>query len=85
MLYMMEGDNDYRVPPTERQVVDVMDAAGGATENEILWCLSYLREERGLKPGTRTGPHQFSWFPTVVADYFDRQRARKQVYAPAAR
>jgi hypothetical protein len=82
--YMMAEPGDEKVYPTERHVVDVMDAAAGATEGEVLRCLSYLRDERGLKPGTRTGPHQFSWFPTVVADYFQRQRAREQFAAPAS-
>jgi hypothetical protein len=80
--YMMAGPEDEKVYPKPRHVVDVMDAAAGATEDEVLRCLSYLRDERGLKPGTRNGPRQFSWFPTVVGDYFRRQRDRQQAADP---
>ncbi len=45
-----------RVYPTERVVVDIMDAAHPATEQEVMECLRYLYEERGLKPGRRNGP-----------------------------
>lgn len=82
--YMMEEPEDEKVFPQPRQVIEVVDAAAGATEDEILRCLAYLREERGLKPGTKTGPRQFSWFPTVVWDYFQRQRARGLLAAPAS-
>jgi hypothetical protein len=57
-------------------VVDVMDAAAGATEDEVVRCLAYLRDERGLKPGTKSGPCSFSWFPVVIGEYFQRQRER---------
>src|SRR5260370_9850139 len=76
-LYMMTGLDDEKAMPTPRHVVDVMDAAAGATEDEVLRCLCYLREERGLKPGTRNGPRHFSWFPVVVDEYFQRQRERQ--------
>jgi len=82
--YMMSAPDDEKVYPKPRHVVDVMDAAAGATENEVLHCLSYLRDERGLKPGTRSGPRHFSWFPTVVGDYFRQQRERQQAADPAA-
>ena len=49
---------------------DVMDAAGGATEPQVVACLRYLYRDRGLRPGTKHGPSDFSWFKTVVADYF---------------
>jgi len=64
--------------------VDVMDAAAGASEDEVLRCLTYLREERRLLPGTRTGPRTFSWFPTVVGDYFGKRRARDGILDPPA-
>jgi hypothetical protein len=83
-LYMMAGSEDEKVYPKPRHVVDVMDAAAGATEDEVLGCLSYLRDERGLKPGTRSGPRHFSWFPTVVGDYFLRQRERQQPSNPTS-
>jgi hypothetical protein len=80
--YMMEGPNDERIYPTDQHVVAVMDAAGGASEEEVLCCLSYLYCERGLKPATRNGPRHFAWFPTVVADYFDRKREREEAANP---
>ncbi len=58
---MMAGSDDEKVYPKARHVVEVMDAAAGATEDEVLGCLSYLRDERGLKPGTRSGPRHFSF------------------------
>src|SRR5208282_5913959 len=81
-LYMMACPEDEKVYPGARHVVDVMNAAEGATEEEVLGCLSYLRNERGLKAGTRTGPRHFSWFPTMVADYFLRKRDRPQLANP---
>jgi hypothetical protein len=80
--YMMSGPNDEVVYPSDRQVVDIMDVAAGAGEDDVLRCLAYLRNERGLRPGTRNGPRTFSWFPTVVDDYFSRKRARENVSNP---
>jgi len=80
--YMRAGPLDQRVFPTEREVVDIMDAARPATEDQVIECLRYLSEERGLRPGTRHGPRHFSWFRTVVGDYF-RQTLDRQ-YPPAA-
>jgi hypothetical protein len=74
--YMMLPDDEERIYPTDRVVVDVMDAAGGATEDAALECLRYLREERGLRPGRKSGPRHFAWFKTVVADYFAQKRDR---------
>jgi hypothetical protein len=74
--------DDERVYPSDRLVVDVMDAAAGATEEEVIRCLRYLKEERGLRPGTKHGPRHLSWFRTVVADYFLQKRSREEVYAP---
>jgi len=81
-LYMMTGPEDEEIYPSLREVVDVMDAAEGATEDKVLRCLSYLREERGLRPATRNGPRHFSWFPTVVGDYFRRRHERHQAADP---
>jgi hypothetical protein len=67
------------VHPSDRTVVEVMDAAGGATEEEVGKCLEYLYNERGLRPGTENGPRRFAWFVTVVADYFDKRRRRAEV------
>jgi hypothetical protein len=80
--YMITLDDPERVYPGDRLVVEVMDSAAGATEDEVVRCLKFLREERGLRPGTKDGPHHFSWFRTLVADYFQQKRARETVYGP---
>lgn len=80
--YMTTADDGERVYPPERLVVDVMDAAGGASEDEVIECLRYLKDGRGLRPGTKNGPRHFSWFKTVVADYFLQKRNRETVYSP---
>jgi hypothetical protein len=67
---MTTPDDRERMSPPERLVVDVMDAACGATEEEVIECLRYLKEERGLRPGTEHGPRTFAWFKSVVADHF---------------
>jgi hypothetical protein len=53
-----------------------MQAAIGATEDEVISYLRYLYNERGLRPGTKHGPRHFSWFKTVIADYFRQERER---------
>jgi hypothetical protein len=75
----MTAPGDERIYPSARLVVDIMDAAGGHSEDEVIACLLYLREERGLRPGTKRGPRHFSWFKTVVADYFSQKRDRDLV------
>jgi hypothetical protein len=80
--YMLAAPDDEVDYPSHRQVVDIMDAAGGASEEDVLLCLVYLYNERGLRPGTRNGPRTFSWFPTVVGDYFRRKREREEVADP---
>jgi hypothetical protein len=82
--YMMSGPDDEKRYPNHRQVVDIMDAAAGATEDAVLKCLSYLYNERKLRPGTRNGPRHFSWFVTVVGDYFRQRLARKEIADPHA-
>jgi Helix-turn-helix domain len=81
--YMVTAEDPERVYPSDRLVVDVMDAAAGATEEEVIRCLHYLRNERGLMPGSRHGPRRFSWFKTVVGDYFQQKRFRETVFSPA--
>lgn len=81
--YMMADEHDERVYPSDRHVVDVMDAAGGATESEVIECLRYLQFERGLACGKRNSPRTFAWFKTVVHDYFTQRRNRDQVTMPA--
>lgn len=78
---MTTPDDPERVYPGDRQVVDVMDAAAGASEEDVIRCLQYLREERGLWPGTKHGPRHFSWFKTLVANYFQQKRNREMVFA----
>ena len=78
--YMETGDDLERVYPSDRLVVDVMHAAGNATEDEVLQCLCYLRDERGLRPRTKHGPRHFSWFKTAVADYFEQKAGREVVF-----
>jgi len=80
--YMATSDDSERVYPTDRLVVDVMAAAGGASEDEVIACLRYLREERRLRPGTKHGPRRFAWFKTVVGDFFNQKSSREMVYAP---
>ncbi|MGA2742497.1 MAG: helix-turn-helix domain-containing protein [Bryobacteraceae bacterium] len=80
--YMMSGPDDEKRYPNDRQVVDIMDAAAGATEDTVFKCLSYLYNERKLRPGTRNGPRHFSWFVTVVGDYFWQKRAREEIADP---
>jgi hypothetical protein len=80
--YMTPPDDGERVSPPDRLVVDVMDAAGGATEEEVIEGLRYLRDERGLRPETKNGPRGFAWFKSVVADYFTQRRNREMVYSP---
>jgi hypothetical protein len=75
-----EGQDD--LYPTDRTVVDVMKAARGATEEEVIACLRYLYEERGLKPGTRNGPRHWSWFPVTVADNIERWRQWEEAASP---
>ena len=81
--YMLYDQNDEKVYPTDRQVVEVIDSAEGANEKEIIHCLLYLRNTRGLRPGTRNGPRQFAWFPTVVGEYFRKKRQREEAANPS--
>jgi hypothetical protein len=56
-----------------------MDASGGHSEDEVITCLRYLREERGPRPGSKRGPRHFSWFKTVVMDYSSQRLDREFV------
>ena len=78
----LSGAEDEKVYPTDRHVVDVMDAARGASEEEVIACLKYLHHDRGLKPGTKNGPQSFAWFSTVVQDYFSKREQRSEVANP---
>ena len=79
---MQADSGEERVYPRDRHVVDVMHAAQGAAEQEVIDCLRFLLQERGLKPGTQSGPRHFSWFPTVVGDYFRQKRERQEAANP---
>ena len=39
--------------------------------------------ERRLAPGSKNGPRHFTWFKTVVADYFQKKRDREMVTNPS--
>jgi len=80
--YMTTPDDPERAYPGDRLVVDVMDSAAGASEDEVIRCLQYLRDERGLRTETKHGPRSFRWFKTAVGDYFHQKRNRETVYAP---
>jgi hypothetical protein len=83
--YFMETGQE-KIYPSDRQVVDVLDAARsaypGVEERDVMLCLKHLYEDRGLRPGTRHGPRHWAWFPTVVGDYFSKQSAREESANP---
>jgi hypothetical protein len=81
--YMADEDDEERIYPSDRLVVDVMDVAGGASEDEVLRCLRYLCQERGLRRGAKHGPRTFSWFKTVVQSHFEERGERAFVANPA--
>ena len=78
----MASDGGERIYPSDRLVVDVMDAAEGEPEEEVLRCLRYLLRERGLRPGTKHAPRHFAWFKTVVAEYFAQKHQRDYIVNP---
>lgn len=78
----MQTDGEEHPYPSDRQVVDVMDAAGGASEQEVIDCLRFLREARGLRAGTKSGPWSYAWFVTVVGDYFRKQKKHEIAAGP---
>jgi hypothetical protein len=79
----LSGTDDEKIYPTDRHVVDVMDAARGASEEGVIACLKYLHHDRGLKPGTKNGPRSFAWFPAVVQDYFSKREQREEIANPS--
>lgn len=64
----MSGGGNATVWPTDRQVVEVMKAAGGADEKAVMSHLRHLFMERGLRPGTDQGPEHWTWFVAVIKD-----------------
>jgi hypothetical protein len=83
MLGNPNDPNEERIYPTDRQVVDVMNAADGENEQAVIDCILYLYNERGLRPNTQNGPVYFAWFATVVQDHFDRRKARNDAANPS--
>lgn len=79
----MHIPGDEKEYPSDRMVVDIMEAAGTSDENEVLEALAYLYNGRGLKPSTRQGPWSFSWFKTVLQDHFEKKRAREEAANPS--
>jgi hypothetical protein len=79
----MEGEDP--ILPSDRLVVDVMNAGAGASEQEVMECLGYFFNERGLRPGSRHGPRYFKWFITTVGDYFAQKHQREGVWRPDAK
>jgi hypothetical protein len=69
--------------PSDRQVVDILDAAGTYDEQEVITVLNYLYQQRGLKPFTKHGPNSFAWFKTVLQDYFTKKRDRESAANPS--
>jgi hypothetical protein len=76
-LQALDGEKDY---PPDRKVVEVMNAAGGANEEEVCNCLVYLYNERGLRPGTKNGAHSFAWFPRLSRTTSTVAKARGREY-----
>jgi hypothetical protein len=69
--------------PSDRQVVEVVEATGGAPEENIYAALVYLNNERGLCYGTESGPEYFAWFPRVLREYFEKKRHHEEQANPA--
>jgi hypothetical protein len=69
--------------PTDRRVVEILDAAGGAAEDEVVTCLAFLYNERGLRPGTKHGPRNSRWFLTVVREHFESKRRQEEAAHPS--
>ena len=67
--------------PSDRQVVEIVHAAGESAE-AICEALLYLHNERGLARGTENGPRSFAWFEVTLRDYFERQRRLEDAVHP---
>jgi hypothetical protein len=83
LLQLREALHQYRLEagvfggyPSGRMVREIMAAASGASEAQVIECLRVLREDRGLTPLHKHGPRSWAWFKAVVKDYFDQERAR---------
>jgi len=76
----MPGDK--KEYPSDRTVVEILEAAGTFDEQEVIESLNYLLHERGLKPFTQHGPNSFAWFKTVLQDHFRKKRDRESAANP---
>src|SRR5215472_2249550 len=79
----MQSPGDEKEYPTERIVVEIMDASGTHDEHEVIAALNYLHDERGLKPFTKNGPRCFAWFKTVLQEHFAKKRERESAANPS--
>jgi hypothetical protein len=78
----MQLPGDEKEYPSDRIVIDIMDAAGTHDEQEVIASLRYLYYDRELKPFSRHGPRSFAWFKTVLQDHFARKRERESAANP---
>jgi hypothetical protein len=69
--------------PSDRMVVDILDAAGTYDEEEVITALNYLHDQRGLKAFSKHGPNSFAWFKVVLQDYFTKKRERESAANPS--
>ena len=78
----MQSPGEKKKYPSDRTVVDIMDAAGTHDEQEVIEALNYLHDARGLKAFTEHGPRSFAWFKTVLQDHFTKKRDRESAANP---
>jgi hypothetical protein len=67
--------------PSDRQVVEILEAAG-EPEGYVYNALLFLHNERGLRYGTENGPRSWEWFKVTLTDYFEKQRRRDEAAHP---
>jgi Helix-turn-helix domain len=79
----MQVPGDEKEYPTDRIVVDLLDAAGTYDEQEVIASLNYLYRERGLRPFTSNGPRSFAWFKTVLQEHFTKKREGESAANPS--
>jgi hypothetical protein len=69
--------------PSDRQVVEIVEAAG-EEPGLIYYALLHLHNERGLRYGTENGPRSWEWFKVVLLDYFEKKRRREEAASRSA-
>jgi hypothetical protein len=67
----MEGDS-----LDQNLVASTFAAGSGATAEEICALLHRLWQ-KGLRPGRKNGPRKWGWFPVVVRQHFESERAHR--------